>query len=295
MDKNTIKKVIQELKEIGVVWLGFTGGEPLLNKDIVEIIESASENCAVKLFTTGCTLTKNLASDLKAAGLFSVCVSLDHWVAEKHDRRRRYTGAFKDALKAIDTFMDIGGVHVGVSAVLSRDMIQNDQTEEFLRFLIGLGIHEAWLSEVKPSVEAFWDSNLVITEEDRMKLTKLQDRYNKDGEITVNYLGHFEGKEHFGCNAGCKMVYVDAFGEVSPCVFTPMAFGNVQDKSIRDIFMEMTAFFQPSRESCFINTNYRLLQKYSIGQTMLSKDNSLRMMEEVRFGPLSRFGQLYYR
>ena len=295
MDKDTIKKVIRDLKEMGVVWLGFTGGEPLLNKDIVEITESITEHCAVKLFTTGCTLTKNLASDLKSAGLFSVCISLDHYLEEEHDRRRRYKGAFREALKAIAIFKEIGGIHIGVSAVFSRDMIKNDRVEEYLDFLTGLGIHEAWLSEVKPSVEAFWDSNLVIAEEDRLKLMQIQDRYNRSSKITINYLGHFEGKEYFGCNAGCKMVYIDAFGEVSPCVFTPMTFGNVQDTPLRDIFSQMKALFRPSHEGCFINTNYQLMQKYSGGQAMLSKENSIKMMHEVSFGPPSKFGQIYYR
>ena len=71
MDKETIKRTIQDLKEIGVFWIGLTGGEPLLNKNIVEIVESIGDNCAVKLFTTGCTLTKQTARDLKNAGLFS--------------------------------------------------------------------------------------------------------------------------------------------------------------------------------------------------------------------------------
>lgn len=55
MDKDTILKIARELKEMGVIWLGLTGGEPLLNKDIVEIIECVSSDCAVKLFTTGCS------------------------------------------------------------------------------------------------------------------------------------------------------------------------------------------------------------------------------------------------
>ena len=230
MDKETIMKMARELKEMGVVWLGLTGGEPLLNKDIVEITESVAGDCAVKLFTTGCTLTREKALDLKQAGLFSVSVSLDHWEEEKHDRGRRYKGAFQQALKAIDIFQSVGGIQVGVSAVLSREMIRNDQVEDFLEFLKGLDVHEAWLSEVKPSLEAFWNNNLVITEEERLKLVKLQDRYNAEGKMTVNYLGHFEGKECFGCNAGNKMVYVDAFGEVSPCVFTPLKLRKCSDR-----------------------------------------------------------------
>jgi MoaA/NifB/PqqE/SkfB family radical SAM enzyme len=219
MDTAIIKRAIHELKELGVFWLGLTGGEPLLNKDLLEIVESAGEDCAVKLFTTGSTLTPRLASDLKKAGLFSVSVSLDHWREEDHDRARGIPGAYLEALRAIELFKKTDGLHVGVSAVLSRDMIVRDEVEDLLSFLSGLEVHEAWLSEAKPSVQGFWKSDLVITEAERRKLVALQDRYNRDGGMTVNYLGHFEGGEHFGCNAGHKMVYVDAFGEVSPCVF----------------------------------------------------------------------------
>jgi MoaA/NifB/PqqE/SkfB family radical SAM enzyme len=293
MDTDTILKTARELVDMGVVWLGLTGGEPLLNKDIVRIVERLSGDCAMKLFTTGCTLTAEKAAQLQRAGLFSVCISLDHWTEDEHDRGRNYDGAFREALRAIDIFLNTGGIHVGVSAVLSREMIENDQVEKYLAFLDGLGVHEAWLSEVKPSLEAFWHEELVITEEQRLQLVRLQDRYNASGRMTVNYLGHFEGKECFGCNAGNKMVYVDAFGDVSPCVFTPMNFGNVQSGSIAEIVAEMQSHF-PSEDGCFINKNYRLVQKYSAGRTTLDRADCLKMLEEVEFGELSRFNQLHY-
>jgi MoaA/NifB/PqqE/SkfB family radical SAM enzyme len=293
MDTETIIRVARELKEMGVVWLGLTGGEPLLNKDLVRIVESVSQDCAVKLFTTGCTLTPRLAVDLKSAGLFSVSVSLDHWDEMTHDSRRRYKGAFREALKAIDTFRNLGGIDVGVSAVITPEMIRSDQTEEFLRFLRRLGIHEAWLSEVKPTTEAFWDDRLVITEEDRLKMVRLQDRWNSDWGMTVNYLGHFEGKECFGCNAGNKMVYVDTFGEVSPCVFVPMSFGNVHERSVSSIFAEMTGSF-PSDSKCFVNKNYRVFQKYADGRKLFERASSLDIMNEVDFGERSAFFKKYY-
>lgn len=292
LNKAEIKQLIQELKEMGVVWLGFTGGEPLLNKDIVEIVESVGDDCAVKLFTTGVNLRSQLAAELKKAGLLYVSISLDHWDEEEHDRIRGYKGAFLTALRAIDIFKGIG-VHVSVSAVLSRDMIKGNKVQEFIEFLISLGIHEAWLSETKPTVEAFWNEASVITEEERLSLVSLQDKYNKEGKITVNYLGHFEGGEHFGCNAGNKMVYIDAFGEVSPCVFTPMTFGNIRDKSVQAVFSEMKEHF-PSESCCFINKNYELLKKHYKGQSPISKEDTLEMMKEVRFSPMSEFFRLYY-
>ena len=294
MDTAIIKKVIQELKDMGVFWLGFTGGERLLQKDIVEITESVGDDCAVKLFTTGCTLTQQLAQDLRDAGLFSVSVSLDHWKQEAHDKVRRYAGAFQTALKAIDIFKSLGDVDVGVSAVLSKEMIKSNEVEEFLKFLIGLDIHEAWLSECKPSVQDFWTDDQVITEQERLKLVEIQDRYNREGKITVNYLAHFEGKEHFGCNAGHKMVYIDPFGEVSPCVFIPMTFGNVREESLEKIFKEMKSHF-PSEDRCFINRNYKLVQKYFRGTAPLGIQESVKVAEEACFGPRSRFFRLYYK
>lgn len=293
IDTKTIKRVIKDLKEMGVFWLGFTGGEPLLQKDIIKITESVGNDCAVKLFTTGCTLTKQLAKDLRNAGLFSISVSLDHWKEEEHDKVRRYQGAFQTALKAIEIFKDLGEVHVGVSAVLSKEMIKKNQVEEFLDFLIRMEIHEAWLSECKPSVEDFWTDDLVVSEEERLKLVELQDRYNKEGKIIVNYLAHFEGKEHFGCNAGHKMVYVDPFGEVSPCVFIPMTFGNVGETSIKTIFKEMRKIF-PSEDTCFINKNYGIIQKYFKGTAPLGIHESVKVVEEACFGPRSRFFDLHY-
>ena len=177
----------------------------------------------------------------------------------------------------------MGGLHVGVSAVLSRDMIRRNEVEEFLAFLIGLGVHEAWLSEVKPSVQSFWSRDLVITEEDRLALVALQDRYNREGRITVNYLSHFEGREHFGCNAAHKMIYVDAFGEVSPCVFIPMSFGNVREQPFRELVGQMRRCF-PSEDGCFINKNYERLAAASGGRIPLGRAASEAVLAGVDFG-----------
>jgi MoaA/NifB/PqqE/SkfB family radical SAM enzyme len=89
------------------------------------------------------------------------------------------------------------------------------------------------------------------------------------------------------------MVYIDAFGDVSPCVFTPMTFGNIQETNLIDLVRDMRSKF-PSEDSCFINKNYKLIQEYSHGQKVLSRQATMTMMNEVRFGPAARFFELYY-
>ena len=288
MDTDVILKTVRELKEMGVFWLGLTGGEPLLNHDIVKIIEDASVDCTVKLFTTGCTLTRSLAEDMKSAGLCSVSVSLDHWDPEEHDTVRNYKGAYSQALKAIEIFKNIGGIHIGVSSVISKKMFNSGEVEKFISFLESLGIHEAWLSETKPSIESFWKDSALVTGAEKSKLYAFQDRHNRKSEMTINYLGHFESAQNFGCNAGHKMISIDPFGEVSPCVFIPMSFGNVKDRSVEDIWSDMRKKF-PSEETCFINRNYGLLKKYYQGKMPMDPEDSARVLDEVSFGQPSRF------
>ena len=288
MDTATILRVIRELRDLGVFWLGFTGGEPLLNEDILEITRAASRDCAVKLFTTGCGLTPELAAGLRDAGLFSVSVSLDHWEAKEHDRSRGYPGAFRAAMRAIEIFRGTEGLQVGVSAVLSKEMLRPDRAAALIDFLEGLGIDEAWLSEVKPSGPALWSDDLLATDEERRGLEDLQDRRNRRKGMTVNYLGHFESGRRFGCNAGRKMIYVDAFGDVAPCVFAPMTFGNVRSAPLGEICREMAGYFRPSRE-CFMCRSYPLFRDAAGEGLPLSRERSIALMKSARFGPPPEF------
>ena len=294
MSTAEILAAIRDLRALGVFWLGLTGGEPLLNKDIVEITAAASPGMAVKLFTTGLGLTPGLAASLRDAGLFSVSVSLDHWREDIHDAGRGYPGAFRAALDAIETARAVGGLHVGVSAVLSPAMIRGGEAETFLAFLADLGLDEAWLCETKPSGPAFWRPDAVVSDSERRSLIALQDRWNRGRGLTVNYLGHFESGRYFGCNAGRKMVYVDAFGEVSPCVFTPITFGNIRDRPLRAIWSEMTTSFRPSA-TCFINEHWRHIQNLAGNAGRLDAGQTRRLMNDVTFGPMPRFYELYYR
>jgi hypothetical protein len=112
--------------------------------------------------------------------------------------------------------------------------------------------------------------------------------------MTVNFLGHFEDAQHFGCTAGHKMVYVDAFGEVSPCVFIPMTFGNVQEQSVKDIYKEMRERF-PTEDACFINKNYKIIQNSVKPQVPLGREDSKNVMEKIKFGPFAKYFELQYR
>ena len=300
LDAAEIRRVIDELIGSGLTWLGITGGEPLLRRDLPDLVARGGARCAVKLFTTGMGITPLRASELRDAGLFSVSVSIDHWNEAVHDHGRGYVGAWRSAVGAIQTFLATGGLHVGISAVLGRDAIRReDEIARLLAFAETLGVHEVWLSESKPAVTPLWDPALVLTEEERRGIADYQDRWNvgvrrtKQG-VTLNYLGHFEGAEQFGCNAGRKMAYIDPFGDVSPCVFTPFSLGNIRERPLAEILGDMRCRF-PTEDRCFMNRNWPLIHDLSGGVLPMGRDQALAMLEKVHFRPRSAFNQRLYR
>jgi MoaA/NifB/PqqE/SkfB family radical SAM enzyme len=298
LDDAELRRAIDDLVECGVVWLGLTGGEPLLVNDLAGIVAAARGRCAVKLFTTGLGVTRDRAAALRDAGLFSVSVSLDRQDEAANDRGRGFAGAWRAALDAVDAFLETGGLHVGISAVLSRDEIRRpEEIERLMAFAAARGVHEVWLSEVKPTVASLWQEGSVLTDDERRSVADFQDGWNaklRSGRPgpTLNYLGHFEGAEWFGCNAGRKMVYVDPFGDVSPCVFTPFSLGNLRDRPLPTIVAEMARRF-PTGGRCFMNTNWPLVARLSGGRLPMSRGEALALVEQADFGRLSAFNARY--
>lgn len=288
LDFESLLKTVNGLKRLGVVWTGFTGGEPLLLQNLETLIESAAETSAVKIFTTGYGLSVERARSISKAGCFSIAVSLDHRQEHIHDAARQTPGAWQTALSGIRAALDCGNLHVSVSSVISPEMIQSEEIFAHLEFLRSLGIHEAWLSEPKPAAPRHWGNVTPFREEDRLRLIRIQDEANRKGDMTVNYLGHFEGAETFGCNAGRRMIYVDAWGEVSPCVFAPLSFGNVRTQDITDIYREMRTLFPP-RKSCFVHQNHLLFRNHYQGRTPLNPGQSRQVALEAPLGSPSQF------
>jgi MoaA/NifB/PqqE/SkfB family radical SAM enzyme len=252
----------------------------------------------MKLFTTGMGATREIASRLRSAGLFSVSVSIDSWDPAVHDRGRGFLGAWQHAVEAVETFLDAGGLHVGISAVLPRDEIRRPAAiERLLAFAQELRVHELWLSETKPAVASLFADEVVLAEHERRAISEWQDGWNdrvrRAGRgVVLNYLGHFEGAEHFGCNAGRKMIYVDPFGEVSPCVFAPFSLGNVRERPLEDIVADMWGRF-PTEDRCFMNRHWPLVEAEARGGLPLGREASLAMLGKVHFGPPSEFNRRY--
>jgi len=133
MTPEEIEKILKIARSLDIRKVNFTGGEPLVRKDIVEIIDRASPimDRDVSLTTNG-TLLSKYAQDLKEAGLNRVNISLDTLDREKY---KRITGMdlLKNAIEGIYAAVDAGLNPVKLNMVLLKG-INEDEVESLIRF-----------------------------------------------------------------------------------------------------------------------------------------------------------------
>jgi cyclic pyranopterin phosphate synthase len=112
----------------------FTGGEPLLRPDLLEIVRSVPEGMESSLTTNG-TLLAGLASGLREAGLRRVNVSLD---SLNPDTYKKITGTDRlaDVLEGITAAVDAGLTPVKLNMVVLRG-VNDAEIDDFLAYVRG--------------------------------------------------------------------------------------------------------------------------------------------------------------
>ncbi len=94
--------ILDELAEAGVLWLLFTGGEPLVRPDFAEIYMHAKrKGMLITLFTNGTTVTDEVADLLAAYPPFAVEVSLYGRTAPVYERVTGVPGSFERCMAGI--------------------------------------------------------------------------------------------------------------------------------------------------------------------------------------------------
>jgi 12,18-didecarboxysiroheme deacetylase len=113
------REMIDDLSGFGVPVLLFSGGEPLLRNDLVDLASYAvKKGMRAVISTNGTLITKEKARAFRDVGLSYVGVSLDG-LEDVHDRFRGKRGAFKEAIEGIRQCQD-AGLKVGLRFTINR-------------------------------------------------------------------------------------------------------------------------------------------------------------------------------
>ena len=129
-----IAEVLRVAAGFGIRSVKFTGGEPMLRPDLIEIIKSVPAGMESSLTTNG-TLLAGLAADLKQAGLRRVNVSIDSLDPATY-KKITGTDRLSDVLEGIDAALATGLTPVKLNMVVLKG-INDHEIDDFLTYIRG--------------------------------------------------------------------------------------------------------------------------------------------------------------
>lgn len=233
-----ISRAVDQGLDLGSYLISFDGGETMLRNDLVEMVTRVDKSRAIATcFTSGFRLSEERARELKAAGLYASRISLDSPFEAEHDRIRGREGAYRDAIAGIKN-AETAGILTDMFVVVSPHNI--DYLEEFYNLAADLEMHELSIYEIVAVGRWLDHEDEVITEKDVSRLERFHKSMNSRPEgPRVTALPYFMGPSLFGCFAGKRWIHIASDGEVMPCAYTPLSFGNICEDSLETIWKRM--------------------------------------------------------
>ncbi len=227
MTFETLMRVINEAKEMGIHFVVVSGGEPYVRKDLLDLYE-AQDDVYFLSFTNGTLIDDRLADRLAELGNVLPCISVEGFKKETDERRS--PGVYEKVLGAMDRLRD-RGVMFGFSATATRQNNELIVSDEFVDFYASKGCFVGWYFQYMP-IGRSPSFDLVPTPEQRNnRRIKLNDLRERKEILLADFWN--DGALVGGCIAGGREYFhVNSKGDVEPCVFTHFASDNVNETSL---------------------------------------------------------------
>lgn len=257
MQIDDYQRVMKEANKLGAVNFSFQGGEPLLFPQLEELIKAAAPyKNVISITTNGTLLTRERTKKLRDIGVDIFTISLDSMVAEEHDSFRNEEGVYERTLRGIEAALE-NGCNVTVAAVLSHKNIRSEGIERLFDWICQRRL-TLCLSLAVPAGKWAGNSDILLTEEDMNYLEILQKKYPYvRTDFEANYI-------KWGCGAIKEILYITPYGDVLPCPYIHISFGNIFEKGlekIRNTALE-NKYFKDYWPKCLCATDREFIEEF---------------------------------
>ena len=253
-----VKKISDEAHAMGLCQFNLSGGEPLIFKDLDEVMAALQpDKFHLSMSTNGHFLTLEKAKHLKSIGLDKVKISLDDFDEKLHDENRQNPGAYNKAIAAMMNARE-AGLDVVVQTVVTHQNCQTDRTVKMAEFAQKNGFT---LDVMVARAIGGWEGKheALINEEDAEFLRQVHQKYP---------VLHRDTFPSYGMDKGCGCIdstlHLTQYGDILPCVFIHIAIGNIFEESLSAIIERGQSIkcFQKYSRLCLSGEDQDFINKY---------------------------------
>ena len=239
------KTLLEQIARAGFKIMIFSGGEPLMRPDIVELVAYAAGLGLRPVFgTNGTLITLEMAQRLKAAGAMGMGISLDSMDREKHNRFRKFPGAWEGAVQGMRNCRAAGLPFQIHTTVMEWN---NHELEDLTDFAVAEGAVAHHFFFLVPTGRAKTiEAESLRAEAYEETLTRIMKKQQEvDIELKPTCAPQFlriaaqmglKTRFRRGCLAGTAYCIISPRGKVQPCAYLNMELGDVRQTPFDEIW-----------------------------------------------------------
>ena len=239
------KKLLDEIAKAGFKIMIFSGGEPLMRPDILELVAHATSLGLRSVFgTNGTLITLDMAQKLKAAGAMGMGISLDSLDREKHNTFRKFPQAWEGAVAGMRNCRQAGLPFQIHTTVMDWNEHEIEAITDFAVAEGAVAHHFFFLVPTGRAQTIEAESLRARSYED--VLTRIMQKQQQvDIELKPTCAPQFMRiakqmgvKTRFrrGCLAGTSYCIISPRGQVQPCAYLNMPLGDVRETPFDEIW-----------------------------------------------------------
>ncbi len=261
-------KVIDEIAAFAPECLTIlTGGEPLLRRDILDIVTRAAERGLwVVVGTNGVRVTENVAERLAKAGARGLSLSLDALDAERHDRFRMVRGAWQNTVEGAGILNRTGLPFIVQTTAGSHNLGELDAIADFAYERLAAKVWNLYF--LVPTGRGQFVSDMTPAQYDEVldALHRIQGRYQGRMLVNAKCAPHYiktvlespDPESHpvrtysggaGGCPAGTHYLGIRPNGDVTPCPYLPVFAGSIRRTSLTELWSSSELFTEIRRRT----------------------------------------------
>jgi radical SAM protein with 4Fe4S-binding SPASM domain len=256
-----------------------TGGEPLLRRDILEIVRRAAERGLwVVVGTNGVRITENLARHLADAGARGLSLSLDALDPDRHDHFRKVRGAWRNTVEGAEILNRTGLPFIVQTTAGSHNLGELDAIADFahdrlaarvwnLYFLVPTGRGQ-FVSDISPAqydevlaslyrIQGKYDRRMLVNakcaphyiktvlensaDRGQTRAATSFDSVQDASRPGLSQIRVYSGGAG-GCPAGTHYMGIRPNGDVTPCPYLPVFAGTLRRSSLAELWTSSGLF-----------------------------------------------------
>lgn len=218
LTRSEIERLLDDMQQIGIIWLNLTGGDIFMHPDFFEIYESAyRRGFLLQLYTNGTLFTKATIERLQRIPPFTIDISCHSVDEEPFDWFTQVPGSFRAFVRGLDMLKDSGLPFTLKTKAMNWN---RDEMPAIRRFVESFGQKFGFTTSLSPRLNGDLSSlTYRVAPNDVIALHGVQPAADGDEErcgLSTDLLTPATDRL-FRCGCGTDTIHINAWGELGTC------------------------------------------------------------------------------